>query len=291
MIAYEVNEGHLTTYDEGLLRWASAEYSLAISADDALAPGALKRAATIMDRHSEVGMVYGKVRIILDDDGPAEFRKCSTEAYTIWSGERFLKGCLTAGSNPVPTIAVVRTVIQRQLGGYRNEFPHGGDFEMWMRFAAHCSIAFVPTVQTYYRRHTSNMSRAYPPSVELPERVKILEHVATAVDSRFPEAASWLKVGFSRLGSEVYSAAGNAFDRGQMEELRALLDLANKISCGSYRHRAWWRLQSRRLLGQAVWQKVRPVLARLLGKSVIPRQPIFSPKRGEIFGSQLDDPR
>jgi GT2 family glycosyltransferase len=284
-VRHDVNQGHLATYHEGLLHWASAAYSLLISADDALASGALERATTIMDCHTEVGMVYGKVRVILDDDDPAEFRESfSAEDYTIWPGERFLKSCLEVGANPVPHMAVVRTAIQRQLGGYRIEFPHGGDFEMWMRFAAHGAVAYVPTVQTYYRRHISNMSHAYPPLVELPERIKILNHVAASVDSRFPEATSWLRTGFRRLGDHVYCCAENAFDRGKMEEVRASLDVANEISCRPYRYRRWWRLQIRQLIGQALWSKMRPALARLLGKSVIPRGPHWAPQRGQIHG-------
>jgi glycosyltransferase involved in cell wall biosynthesis len=33
---HEVNKGHIATYNEGLLGWASAEYCLLLSADDVL---------------------------------------------------------------------------------------------------------------------------------------------------------------------------------------------------------------------------------------------------------------
>ena len=36
---HEKNAGHIATFNEGLLGWASAPYSLLISADDGLAPG------------------------------------------------------------------------------------------------------------------------------------------------------------------------------------------------------------------------------------------------------------
>ena len=38
------NRGHIATYNEGLLEWVEAEYALLLSADDMLAPGALRRA-------------------------------------------------------------------------------------------------------------------------------------------------------------------------------------------------------------------------------------------------------
>ena len=42
---HEVNQGHIATYNEGLLEWAKADYTVLLSADDLLAPGALARAA------------------------------------------------------------------------------------------------------------------------------------------------------------------------------------------------------------------------------------------------------
>src|SRR5690606_779741 len=56
---HATNLGHIATYNEGLLGWAQAKYSLLLSADDALAPGALARAAAVMDRDETIGMTYG----------------------------------------------------------------------------------------------------------------------------------------------------------------------------------------------------------------------------------------
>src|SRR4051794_4607901 len=56
---HAVNRGHIATYNEGLLEWAAGDYALLLSADDLLIPGALARAAALMDAHPEVGMTYG----------------------------------------------------------------------------------------------------------------------------------------------------------------------------------------------------------------------------------------
>lgn len=58
VVRHAQNRGHITTYNEGLAVGDST-YLLLLSADDMLAPGALKRATTIMDRHASVGLVYG----------------------------------------------------------------------------------------------------------------------------------------------------------------------------------------------------------------------------------------
>src|ERR1700685_3721340 len=48
---HEVNRGHIATFNEGLMDWAEGDYCVLISADDKLAPGALRRAADLMDAH------------------------------------------------------------------------------------------------------------------------------------------------------------------------------------------------------------------------------------------------
>jgi hypothetical protein len=165
-------------------------------------------------------------------------------------------------------------------------FPHSGDFEMWMRFARYGSIAILPTIQGYYRRHQKNMSHHYYNQLigDQRECVRTCKYVATFLGEYFPEPANWLKAGFWGLGKYVYRSAGNAFDRGQMQEVRAWLDFAIENSCGSFAYGAWWRLQLRRLLGQSLWQKMRPVVARRLGKPATPRQLVWTPKPGEIIG-------
>src|SRR4051812_30883997 len=63
---HPTNRGHITTYNEGLLEWARAKYSLLLSADDALAPGALRRAVALLEAHPDAGMVYGRAICTFD---------------------------------------------------------------------------------------------------------------------------------------------------------------------------------------------------------------------------------
>ena len=157
---HEKNAGHIATYNEGLLGWASAEFSLLISADDGLAPGALERAARLMTERPDVGMTYGMATIITDEHGPGPADSVSAE-HRIVTGPQYLEHCCRAG-NAVPTpTAVVRTELQHRLGGYRSELPHSGDVEMWMRFALHAPVGVLRAVQAYYRHHERSMSMAY----------------------------------------------------------------------------------------------------------------------------------
>ena len=51
---HRVNQGHIATYNEGLLEWAEGDYSVLISADDLLTPGALARATSVLDARPNV---------------------------------------------------------------------------------------------------------------------------------------------------------------------------------------------------------------------------------------------
>src|SRR5580658_4239604 len=57
---HEVNKGHIATYNEGLLGWSTADYTVLLSADDLLTPGSLGRAVRVMEADKSIGMVYGR---------------------------------------------------------------------------------------------------------------------------------------------------------------------------------------------------------------------------------------
>jgi glycosyltransferase involved in cell wall biosynthesis len=286
-IRHRENKGHIATYNEGLLEWASAEYSLLISADDVLTPGALARAVRVMDRHGEVGMTYG-MAVIIGEDGKVDGDVAVSDDYRIVPGAEFLQWCCENPNSPVPTAtAVVRTAVQKSLGGYSAELPHTADLEMWMRFAMNGPVGILRAVQGYYRCHTNNMARLYYDQLlsDRREMARTYEHVFAPVRDRFPECRNWLKSARRVLEERAFHCAANAFDRGDMSEYRAWLEFADEISPQGADPGRPWRLQGRELLGQTVWQHVRPVLSHLRGRpaSPSPRQPPLPPV-GEMIG-------
>ena len=197
-LRHRKNIGHLATYNEGL-EWVSAEYMLLLSADDVVLPGALIRAAEVIDGHPEVGMTFGRViyfpagfavsqfsegkvpirpasfqkaAAIIDDSaeardfvetdaGPAAARGGSfiegpfgaTDlGYRILGTAEFMRSC--RHSNQVHTAtAIVRSAVQKSIGGYRMELPRAGDMEMWLRFAIHAPVAYIDSYQAASRVH------------------------------------------------------------------------------------------------------------------------------------------
>ena len=157
---HQTNHGHIATYNEGLIDWSTADYSVLLSADDLLAPGCLDRAVSIMDAAPNIGMVYGRtIHFERESDLPEIDPHGS--GFRRWSGADWLRLRCRAGYNVITSPeVVVRGEIQRAAGGYRPELPHAGDLEMWLRIAALADIAYVNRIpQAFYRVHPESMMR------------------------------------------------------------------------------------------------------------------------------------
>jgi glycosyltransferase involved in cell wall biosynthesis len=158
VISHSRNQGHISTYNEGIA-WASADYFLLLSADDLLVPGALERAAGVMDAAPDVVLTHGRCAVWYDD---LPFPTIDLERDYTWALQDLIDEMCTTAMNVVATpTAIARTCTQKAIGGYRASLPHSGDMEMWLRFAAHGAVARIDAVQAIYRKHSSAMSSSY----------------------------------------------------------------------------------------------------------------------------------
>ncbi|MGK4579968.1 glycosyltransferase family 2 protein [Kitasatospora sp. HPMI-4] len=215
---HETNKGHIATYNEGLLEWADGDYTVLLSADDRLTPGALTRAAALLDANPQVGFVYGHP-IHFQHGSPLPPARTRLRGTTVFPGgwwlERRFKeahGCITS-----PEV-MVRTALQREVGGYDPELPHAGDVEMWMRLASRADVGYVRGVdQAYYRRHGENMS-----ATEFGGQMDDLRQNKAAYDSvlakcgdRIPEARRLADTVNRKLARLALRRAVRAYDRGR----------------------------------------------------------------------------
>ena len=260
VIQHSSNRGHIATYNEGI-QWASAEYLLLLSADDYLLPGALRRAVQVFEEHPHVGMVMGKAIELFEGhelpDIDEDVSECSPN-YRIMSGQEFIdfSGC----RNRVPTpTAVVRTQLQKQLGGYRPELPHTGDMEMWLRFAAHASIGIVDAYQAVYRRHSCNMSAIYAQESWLPD----LKQRKAALESFFKSCGYMLPDGQLRarmlrlLSFDAISCASTAFNAGEINTSEEIRSFSVEVCPTVKTSWPWLKLACKRFVGFKAWCAMR----------------------------------
>jgi glycosyltransferase involved in cell wall biosynthesis len=265
---HEVNQGLIGTANEGLIGWAAADYTVLLSADDALTPGSLARAVAVMNAHPEVGMTYGMSLIINEGDVHMEVVDAAKPTYQILSGPQFIRRSCEAG-NPVPSpAAVVRTSVQHELGGYSPKMRHTSDMEMWMRIATRYSIGAIRETQALYRVHSSNMHLTYQQPVlgDRNERMETCLHVfENWRGAEVPGFVTWMSQMRRSFGLEAYYLAGRAFERGDEEGYRACLAFAEKYDPALTYSAVWWKLRARRLLGPGLSFQLRKAVSRLRG--------------------------
>jgi GT2 family glycosyltransferase len=244
------NVGLIATANEGLA-WAGGEFVVLLSADDLLVAGSLARAAAVMHRHPNVGMVYGRP-LLAHEGRPLKTPSGRWRATKVWSGEDWIRLRCRSGHSCISSPeVVVRTSIQHAVGGYDPVCFHSSDVNMWLRVAAVSDIAYVRGVpQAIYRVHASSMSRGQSPTIDLRER-------RASFDSFFASSASKLEhperlraLAGRALARQALWKASRAVDRGVEGELVAeLSSFALDVYPDARRLREWRGLRLRQWIG------------------------------------------
>jgi glycosyltransferase involved in cell wall biosynthesis len=217
VIVHEANKGNIATYNEGLLEWVDGDYCMLLSADDRLTPGALRRARDLLDAHPGVGFVHGRSLWVMDG-APLPVARTRVRGWSVLPGHRLLERCFRQGENPVgASTLVVRTSLQKRVGGYDPQLPKAADMEIIMRMAAYADVGFLRGVdQSYYRLHEQNMSKSVSPLMDLRQRRSVFDVVLDRCGERLPDVPRLRRIVHRQLAKEALWAAGRVYDRGRV---------------------------------------------------------------------------
>jgi glycosyltransferase involved in cell wall biosynthesis len=273
-LRHAANKGHIATYNEGIER-VSADYMLLLSADDYLLPGALSRAAKLMEANSEVGFIFGKAIDLTNSNSKWEMKTFANAAiekvtnktsWCILGGTEFLdflKCNRWINILRTPTV-VVRTELQKRLGGYRHELPHSGDLEMWLRLSACKSVGVINDYQAVYRLHGGNMQKRYQNSKMLGD----LQQRKAAFDSFFECCTFPLEGSFKHrkgllrhLSYEAVGYASHAFNDNEMDISIQLSEFAKDSWPEITKTLPWIMLVSKRRMGLRISRTLVPHVA------------------------------
>jgi glycosyltransferase involved in cell wall biosynthesis len=272
VVVHETNKGHISTYNEGLLEWADGDYCALLSADDRLTPGALVRSAALLDAHPEVGFCYGRP-LHFQHPGPLPAPRTTVRGHSVWRGHWWLErrfreghGCITS-----PEV-VVRTALQRKVGGYDPELRHTGDIEMWMRLAAYADVGYIRGAdQAYYRRHGQNMHTDYSGQVnELRQLKAAYEAVLLRCGDALPARERLDMTIHRKLARSALRRAVRAYDRGRTGTVPVdeLVAFAEDCWPGYRELPEYLGLRLRRRIGAATMPYLQPlVLTAVAGKA------------------------
>lgn len=254
------NKGLISTANEGIA-WAQSDYVLLLSADDSLLPGAFARAAELMDQHPSIAFTFGGVQLDKQGQRSPMWVGIGNQTHVL-TGREFIS--LSGAKNIVlsPT-AIIRTSVQKKVGGYLPDLPHTSDMEMWLRLAAHGKVGVIASDQAVYRWHDTNMSGTYSPEQDLLQRKLALEHFLNRCGARLTNVGAlrtWLK---RDLALDTIRCASIAFNKGELDHSVRLCKLALEFDPGVDKSSRWWFLSCKRFLGPRKWQRLRPLVSRL----------------------------
>jgi glycosyltransferase involved in cell wall biosynthesis len=253
---HAANRGHIATYNEGI-DWASGEYTLLLSADDALTPDSLRRAAQLMDTHPHVSFVHGQ-SIRTSEPSREESPPAGDCETSVIPGQEFFRSACESVQNVVETpTAVVRTTTHKLVGGYRTELPHAGDMELWLRLSLHGDVGYVHGVQAFYRVHGNNMSVGYQQMRDLRQRQEVFRILFEEYPTRITDSDHWQKVATAALAWNAFWSATQAFDVGNSEVIDEYLEFAVKTDPRIRSSAAWWKLRMKRTMGSTFWRLIR----------------------------------
>ncbi len=226
VIARPVNLGAQTSYNAAV-DWAEADYFAILCADDLFAPGALRRAQTIMEQDPSISFAFG--RDIEFRDGaalPALADHGTPGRWRILSGECFIEDRCT---NPVATASMlVRTKVQKAVGHYRPSLPFTDDLEMMLRLAAHGRVAITDSVQGMRRLHGANMADVHHQtrSHDLAQRQAAFESFFAHEGGQLPAAQRLRWLAGRYLAERAYWWALRSFISGHRRDAANLLAFA-----------------------------------------------------------------
>jgi GT2 family glycosyltransferase len=227
VLEHGVNQGHIRTYNDGLERVAG-DYVVLLSADDLLTPGALKRATDLMERHPQVGFTYGYSQYF-DGDTIPPLRLTSPKERVYSGADWIARRCRTATNIISSPEVVVRASLQREVGGYREDLPHSGDLEMWLRLAARADVGVITGVdQALYRVHPQSMSRTdFAPAIaDLRQRHRAFEVFFDTAGAGHPDVAGWRAAVQQATARKVIWRASRQARLADPEDRRAAAELA-----------------------------------------------------------------
>jgi hypothetical protein len=140
--------------------------------------------------------------------------------------------------------------------------------EMWLRFATCGSVASVDACQAYYRVHGKNMHiETYGTTLaDLQQRTLVFKILFEQHRDRIPEWERLQAQANRRLAQELFYAANEAFDQGDVATCRRALGLALESDRSVQNSPGWARLRWKRLVGPKVSSLVRSVAGWLRGR-------------------------
>ena len=137
------DSGQTEAINKGFAR-AKGDILAWINSDDTYQPGAFVRAATYLNDHPEVGMVYGDANFINESGNViGKFPAAQTDYGRLWRGYVHVP----------QQSAFFRADLWRKVGPLDPSFYFAMDYDLWVRIAKLASLVYIPELWANFRLH------------------------------------------------------------------------------------------------------------------------------------------
>jgi glycosyltransferase involved in cell wall biosynthesis len=160
--------------------------------------------------------------------------------------------------------AIVRTLAQKEVGGYRKELPHAGDMEMWLRFAVNGPVGYIGAYQAGVRKHPKNMSKGFQGLGDIQQRNLVLDNVFKHNAGHIYEWENLKSYMYRSLGEFAVQWAGTRYFQGDHDSCQELLRYAEQLH-PRIRYTLFWHLHAvKRRIGPEAWSAIGPFVRRFV---------------------------
>lgn len=144
---FQQNKG-LNVTNNIALRAARGRYIMRLDADDWLDPHAIEVLSNVLERNSEVGLVFPDYYLV-DAEGNVteQVRRHDFDDVTLF--DQPAHGACT----------MIRCDCLREIGGYDESFRCQDGYDLWIRFIEHFEVRNVNLPLFFYRQHGSSLTR------------------------------------------------------------------------------------------------------------------------------------
>ena len=147
------------------------EYIARLDSDDKMVKGRLKLQYDFLNANPQVGVVGTQLNYMNQEGkllGKVSHYPCEANEIS----KRIEQGCFLAH----PSVMFRKSLIET-LGGYRKEFIHAEDYDLWLRVSEKAQLMNIDLALTNYRQHPNQISIKKRNQQELSTRAAQLSHM------------------------------------------------------------------------------------------------------------------
>lgn len=217
------NRGACVALNRGLRR-ARGQYIAILNSDDLFVAGRLQRQVEFLDRHPQIGAVFGYPQMI--DERGAPFADVTHKDFSVFQvanrpRHEWLRHFFDQGNCLCHPTLMIRRECYDLVGTYDARLAQVPDLDQWIRLAARCEIHVMPEPMVGFRIRDGQMnaSAARPDVIRRDawERSRVLFHYCdmprATLTRAFPEMAAdprpsavWLAEHALTLGTPFHLA-------------------------------------------------------------------------------------